>query len=217
MFKNKKANVRKMLAFGFAECGEGYFYSKAIDGCDMKISVMVLRDGTVCHKVTDNAANEEYRLHLSPNAAGAFVGKVREEYESLLEEIRKKCFDPDVFKSEQSKEIINYARERYGDELEFLWEKFPDNAVLRRKDNAKWYAALLTVKAAKIGLGGDGTVEILDLRIKPEEMEHTVDGKRFFPGYHMNKKHWYTLVLDGSVPSGEVYARIDESYILAKK
>jgi predicted DNA-binding protein (MmcQ/YjbR family) len=32
------------------------------------------------------------------------------------------------------------------------------------------------------------------------------------PGYHMNKKHWNTVVLDGSIPTNEVLAMIDHSY-----
>jgi predicted DNA-binding protein (MmcQ/YjbR family) len=32
------------------------------------------------------------------------------------------------------------------------------------------------------------------------------------PGYHMNKKYWNTIVLDGTVPSKEVFAMIDHSY-----
>ena len=34
------------------------------------------------------------------------------------------------------------------------------------------------------------------------------------PGYHMNKKHWNTVTLDGSIPSDEICAMIDASYIL---
>jgi predicted DNA-binding protein (MmcQ/YjbR family) len=32
------------------------------------------------------------------------------------------------------------------------------------------------------------------------------------PGYHMNKKHWNTIQLDGSVPDKEIFAWIDHSY-----
>jgi predicted DNA-binding protein (MmcQ/YjbR family) len=32
------------------------------------------------------------------------------------------------------------------------------------------------------------------------------------PGYHMNKRHWNTLTLDGSIPTGEVLALVDHSY-----
>jgi predicted DNA-binding protein (MmcQ/YjbR family) len=34
------------------------------------------------------------------------------------------------------------------------------------------------------------------------------------PGYHMNKKHWNTVLLDGSVPVGEIERMIDNSYLL---
>ena len=39
------------------------------------------------------------------------------------------------------------------------------------------------------------------------------------PGYHMNKKHWNTVILDGSVPDKEVFSWIDHSYslIIGKK
>jgi predicted DNA-binding protein (MmcQ/YjbR family) len=36
------------------------------------------------------------------------------------------------------------------------------------------------------------------------------------PGYHMNKKHWNTVMLDGSIPDLEVYSLIDHSYDLVK-
>lgn len=34
------------------------------------------------------------------------------------------------------------------------------------------------------------------------------------PGYHMNKKHWNTVTLDGTIPESEVYAMIGHSYRL---
>ncbi len=37
------------------------------------------------------------------------------------------------------------------------------------------------------------------------------------PGYHMNKKHWNTVILDGSIPSGEIERMIDRSYGLVVK
>jgi predicted DNA-binding protein (MmcQ/YjbR family) len=34
------------------------------------------------------------------------------------------------------------------------------------------------------------------------------------PGYHMNKKHWNTVLLDGTVPDKEVFSWIDHSFDL---
>ncbi len=33
-------------------------------------------------------------------------------------------------------------------------------------------------------------------------------------GYHLNKKHWNTVTLDGSIPQVEIFEMIDESYDL---
>jgi predicted DNA-binding protein (MmcQ/YjbR family) len=37
------------------------------------------------------------------------------------------------------------------------------------------------------------------------------------PGYYLNKRHWNTLILDGSIPEREVKEMIDLSYTLVAK
>jgi len=37
------------------------------------------------------------------------------------------------------------------------------------------------------------------------------------PGYHMNKKHWNTIIFDGSIPNDELLSIIDDSYDLVVK
>jgi len=61
----------------------------------------------------------------------------------------------------------------------------------------------------------DEIVEIIDLRLSPEKMESLIDKKNYFPGWHMNKKHWYTIILDGSVSTDEICQRLNDSYLLA--
>lgn len=180
------------------------------------MTVFIAEDGEISAEVTDSGSKEVYVLHRISGAVGSFVGQVRQEYEDVLEKIAEVCFESDVFKSEEARQVIQYVREKYQDELQFLWPKFPDNAVFRRKDNAKWYAALLILQKKKLGLGGEGAVDIIDLKIKPEDVDALVDGKKYFPGYHMNKKHWFTICLDGSVPIEEIFDRLDESFALAK-
>ncbi len=34
------------------------------------------------------------------------------------------------------------------------------------------------------------------------------------PGYHMNKTHWNTITLDGTIPTAELLGMIDDSYDL---
>ncbi len=216
-FKNRKASRVKLMSYGFSETLNGYKYSTAVMNGQFVLYVFVTGDGTVATKMIDTASDEEYTLHKIESSVGAYVGEVRAECESVLRDISEKCFDPDIFHGEQTLAVIEYVRERYGDEPEFLWEKFSDNAVWRRRDNRKWYGLILTIPRSKLGLISDEIVEVIDLRIKPEKTPQTVDNMRYFPGWHMNKKSWYTIILDGSVPTEEIFRRIDESYILAFK
>lgn len=97
------------------------------------MEIELAQDGLVTAVVMDPETKEPYTLHLSDRATGRFVTGVKLEYEQVLTDIAETCFEPDVFKSAQTKEIIAYVRETYGDELEFLWSKFPDNAVWRQE------------------------------------------------------------------------------------
>ncbi|MDE7082648.1 MAG: MmcQ/YjbR family DNA-binding protein [Clostridia bacterium] len=168
-------------------------------------------------EVIDLSTAEAYTLHLVEDASGSFVGAIRSEYDRILTDIAYKCFEKDVFKSDSTHKVIEYVREKYGDELQYLWRTFPSNAVWRRKDNGKWYAVLLKISKSKLGLNSDEKVDVIDLRINPDILPNVVDGKRYFPGYHMNKKNWFTICLDGSVSVEEICQWIDKSYIIAQK
>jgi predicted DNA-binding protein (MmcQ/YjbR family) len=50
---------------------------------------------------------------------------------------------------------------------------------------------------------------------KAEELRETFHC--VLPGYHMNKKHWNTIVVDGSVSNKLLKEWIDDSYELVKK
>lgn len=216
VFKNKVPLWGKLLSFGFVFDENSYVYSCQIVDNQFDLIVCVIPSGQVQTKVIDLATGDEYTLHLVQNAVGSFIAKVRTAYLAVLQEIADNCFETKIFQSAYADKIIQYIKEKYHDDLEYLWPKFPENAIVRRKDNQKWYAALLTVEKNKIGLNGKQKIEIIDLRINPEELKKIVDGKKYFLGYHMNKKHWMTLCLDGSVELQEIFNRIDDSYILAR-
>ena len=64
----------------------------------------------------------------------------------------------------------------------------------------------------------DGEQARSNLKCAPEwalELREEHEGVQ--PGYHMNKKHWNTLILDGSIPPGEIERQIDNSYSLIVK
>ena len=58
----------------------------------------------------------------------------------------------------------------------------------------------------------------MNLKCLPEKAE--VLREQFpsiIPGYHMNKRHWNTLIIDGSLPEDLVFSLIDDSYELVVK
>lgn len=216
LLKFKRVNLEKLLTFGFCKTGTEYSYSATLPNSEFIMTVTVQSDGQLSAEVTDPSFNEPYTLHLVEDAEGEFVGQVRGDYEQILTEITSKCYETEIFKSDYLKSIIRHVQETYGDELEFLWKDTPDCAVWRRKDNRKWYGALLSAPSKYFGSFPEERIMVIDLRMKPEELDRLADDKQYFRGYHMNKKHWFSMVMDGSVDLNEVFYRIKNSYDLAK-
>ncbi|MFK8040971.1 MmcQ/YjbR family DNA-binding protein [Congregibacter sp.] len=64
-------------------------------------------------------------------------------------------------------------------------------------------------------LGTEDGVARMNLKCDPDEAVMLRDiFEAVLPGYHMNKRHWNTVVLDGSIPRGEIERMIDNSYAL---
>ena len=64
-------------------------------------------------------------------------------------------------------------------------------------------------------LAGDDGHSRMNLKCDPHEAIILRDiFSAVLPGYHMNKRHWNTVVLDGSIPRGELERMIDNSYSL---
>lgn len=215
VLKNKKANFEKLAAFGFKREGKDLVFRTSLAGGMFQTTVSVSDDGVLRTQTTDADTLEPYDLHLVEGVTGVFVGKLREEYDAFLNGVVERCFDENVFKSVQAVEIIDFIAREYRVSPEFLWAKFPDNAVFRKKANAKWFAALLTVEESKVRTGGTGKIEIVDLKMRAGERESLIDNEKYYAGWHMNKKTWFTICLDGSVPTGEIFDRIRNSYELA--
>ena len=217
IFKDLKVNFNKLIEFGFAKESGRYTCSAPVGDNQFLLKIVVDQNGKLSTEMLDKSSGDEYVLHLVEGATGSFVGKIRKEYEEILQNIKKNCFEKNVFKSNQAHDVILYVKEKYGNELEYLWEKFPNNAIWRRGDNNKWYGVILTVSASKLNLESKEVIEILDLRAESQSICEIVDNKKIFQGYHMNKNHWITIILNNTIPNDALFALIDKSFDLAKK
>ena len=109
--------------------------------------------------------------------------------------------------------IYQYVKEQYGTTPEHLWKRDPKSAVLRHK-NGKWYAVIMTIEKSKLGLEGKDPVDIMDVKCDPDMTNMIIQTHGFLPGYHMNKQHWITILLDGSVSKAKILDFLDMSYDL---
>ena len=216
LLKFKKANAAKLESFGFKKDNEGYVFQTPILNGQMLLTIKY-ENGALQTEVFDLENDMPYTLYKIKGATGSFVGQVRQDCQDLLTKIANECFEREVFSSAQSKQIINYIDEKYGDQLEYLWEKFSNNAIWRRQDNKKWYAALIKIPKNKLGIDSNDEVEIIDLRADSATIKNLIDGKSFFQAYHMNKQHWITVTLDGSIQTELITKLIDQSFALAAK
>ncbi len=216
IFANKKPDFARLAAHGFTQ-EEGVWTTHVRIVDDLVLVVTIFSDGKVRAEILDPAFGEPYTQHLVAEAAGEFVGRVREAYERELCAIADGCFMQDAFREQIADRLFAFAREKYGEAPEFLWEGYPDTAVLRRQDTRKWYAVMMCVERSKLSLAGTGKVEVADVRADPAGLPNLIDGARILPGWHMNKKHWVTVLLDGTVPFEEAVTLIEKSRLLAKK
>ena len=214
--KDKKINFKKLEEFGFELIDNSYYYHTSLLKNQFKMSVKINLDNSIFTEIIDTETNEPYVLHLLEMKRSGYSEKVYKAYSEILAKIQKECFEDEIFKANYTKEIITYVENKYGDELEFLWEKSPKNAVVRRKSSNKWYAVILTISKRKIGLDSDEIIEVINLHNIAEKIEKLIDYKKYFPAYHMNKKYWCTICLDRTVELKEIYKLIDISYKLAK-
>ncbi len=82
------------------------------------------------------------------------------------------------------------------------------------KVNNKMFA---TLSLGKMGKGGEKNHLDwwMNLKCDPDEAFALRDiFDSVLPGYHMNKRHWNTIILDNSIPENEIKRMIDNSYSL---
>lgn len=214
VFRDRKLCVEKLLPFGCVRVENGFLHRAKLLNGQICMELEIHTDGFVGATVHDEA--EKNIRHLAQGVEDRLRERaLRREYEEELWHVAECCFEPDFFKADPARGLITHIRKAYGEELEFLWRKLPGCAVVRRKDAEKWYAVFMAVPRFKLGGSSRERVEVLNLRVCPGELEGLVDYRSRFPAYHMNKRNWVSLCLDGTVPFDELAARVEASRRLA--
>lgn len=213
-FKAYQFNSKKAKEYGFVENQGVWIYSSTILQGDFLMKITV-EDSDLTFQVFDQETGELYpQVHME-SMRGTFVGTVREACLEVLYEVRKACFEVQEFICPQTKRIMALVQEKYGNQLEYLWEKSPDTAVLRHEDNQKWYAILMRIPWDRLDKGREGLVEAVNL--KHDQVADLLSQNGIYPAFHMNKRYWISLPLDDTLTDEKVLELFERSWFLTSK
>ena len=202
---------KQLLQFGFREESEKLIYRKEILDGNFLIEIIFVNNQLMI-EVYDLEYDEIYSLFSVDSAVGETVQNIREHVENLLISILGLADESGKIGSE----VIDYCY-KYGGNHVNPFKKHPDILAFVNEKN-KWYALILEVKYNKLNKNTDITtkVKVLNLKYPTDKILDIIDNKNIFPAYHMNKKHWISIVLDKNIKLETIKELIDISYSLVK-
>ena len=113
----------------------------------------------------------------------------------------------------QREELIRYIRRKYKAEMEYLWARYPNYGIFRHADNEKWFALVMDLPGEKLGLESKESVYIVNLKLESPLMADLMSQEEgIFPGYHISRGNWVSVLLDGTVDTERIFALVDMSY-----
>lgn len=112
-------------------------------------------------------------------------------------------------------ELEAYLTDNYDAKGEYLFARYPNFQVFRHGEK-KWFAVLMDIPREKLGLSGDDLISAVNLKCDSRLIGSFRIEPGIFPGWHMNKAHWLTVALDGTVEEDKIKFLLDMSYELTK-
>lgn len=194
----------KLREFGF---NKDFVYEKEILNKEFKI---VLRyNKKIEGKIIDQSTKEEYINYRIDAYSGEFVNRIRNEYRSILEEIKEKCTIQKRFAYTQTNRINKLIYNLYQDNPVFLWDD--DNAVYRNSLNNKWYGIVMPINKNKL-CNEDKNIEVINVKLPPKLINELLKKDGYYKAYHMNKKYWLTISLDDTIKDNDIIELIKISH-----
>ena len=113
-------------------------------------------------------------------------------------------------------DVLGFVKKKYRVNGDKPWARYPDYVVLRHGDNQKWFGLIANVPRNRLGLAGDDSVDILNVKTDSVVIGGFINQSGILPAYHMNKASWVTILLDGTVERKDIEFLINVSYELTK-
>lgn len=148
---------------------------------------------TLTAEVFEREMEERYVLFDVKQSNGTFVAELREEVRTLVEEFRATCFESCNLREKYEA----YVSESFECAVDYPWPDYEGDVstAVWRCPNNRMFALVMDITYRKFGFESDDPVSVVNLKVDPDKKDLLIDGKSVFPGYHMNKKHWVSVLL----------------------
>ena len=114
-------------------------------------------------------------------------------------------------------EFLSFCEKTYGTTPDLPFSNDFITTTLRHEDNKKWYAIVMLLSRKKFGFDSEEKIDVVNLKLPLELFGAFTKEEGVYPAYHMNKKHWISILLDDNLDDSLLTSLIDISYDLTIK
>lgn len=200
----------KLITYGFKKNRDNqlsYQQNVIPKQIDLKITVVNQKLQTQLWNID---FDEEYVI--SSQATGSFVAEVKEKVDAILEDIHAKCYE-----RPQVERLQALIEEKYGLKPKHPFKTYHEITTYNGYKD-KIFAMFWPLEKGKITKKNDSKIiNMLNVKADPDEVLRLQTKPGFYPAYHMNKKHWVTVLLDESQTDDVIFTLIKQSFELIKK
>lgn len=213
-----KPDISKLRGAGFEEKDEYFIKTAVFMNGEFLAELRVYKDGRVGGRVIDLATEDEYLPVGSSARISPYVSLAREKYIEALRELAKPAFVFQPFVSDQANRLARYLYETFGEEPDFPFQAKNDDdltGVFRNPKNRRWYGLVMHIprsKLTKLHRDDGDFVDVLNIKHDDKAIPDIISGTPgIYPAWHMQKKHWISVVLDDTLPDPAVIDLVCQS------
>ena len=211
VFNRYLIDENSLLDYGF---NSDYVYTTDILNNAFKV-IITYFNKKITGKIIDLSFDEEY-TNFRIDKSGEFNLRIKSEYERILLDIRDKTCTKRTYIFDQANRINDYIYLKYKVSPDFPFTSSKFHGVYRNFDG-KWFGILMDIPFEKIDKEKNGLIEVINVKIDPNDKDKLLKVEGIYEAYHMNKKSWVSIILNDTVSDELIIKLIDNSYSLLNK
>ncbi|MBQ3416703.1 MAG: MmcQ/YjbR family DNA-binding protein [Ruminococcus sp.] len=201
----------KATDYGFAFDKGSYSIRKPLPESGF-YAVFRIRGDSFEAKVYEEPDGDEYLPFEVSVLSGGFASTIRSYVDNVVDDVVKNCFALADVKAI----LLAYVKEKYGTIPEAPWGYLEEYHTLNTAKRHKWYGLFMLIPYQYLGIEKEGKINVLNLKVPPENIPDIIDYIHYFPSYHMNKKYWISILLDRNADIEQIKKLLDESYAIVE-